>query len=63
MMSPWYSSGVTTSTFMIGSRRIGLASFMASLNAKMPAILKAISFESTSWKEPKTMRALKLITG
>ena len=54
--SPWYSSGVVTSTPMIGSSRIGLAFFIASLNAKMPAILKASSEESTSWKEPSTMR-------
>ena len=49
MMSPWNSSGVMFSTFMIGSRRIGLAFFNASFKEKMAAILKASSFESTSW--------------
>ena len=61
--SPWYSSGVVTSTFMIGSSRIGLAFFAASLKAKMPAILKASSLESTSWKVPSTMATLTSTTG
>jgi len=42
------SSGTTTSTAMIGSRRTGLARLAASLIAIDPAILKAISEESTS---------------
>ena len=50
MMSPWYSSGVVFSTFMIGSSRIGLAFLKASFKAKIAAILNASSFESTSWK-------------
>ena len=49
MMSPWNSSGVIFSTFMIGSRRIGFAFFKASFNEKMAAILNASSLESTSW--------------
>ena len=49
--SPWYSSGVVTSTPMMGSSRIGFAFFIASLNAKMPAILNASSDESTSWND------------
>ena len=36
---------------------------MASLKAKIPAILKAISEESTSWKDPSTKETLKSITG
>ena len=48
MMSPMNSSVVVMSTFMIGSRRIGAAWAMASLKAIDPAILKAISEESTS---------------
>ena len=41
-------SGTTTETFIRGSMRIGLAFFIASLNAIEPAILNAISEESTS---------------
>ena len=63
MRSPWYSSGVVTSTAMIGSSRIGLAFFIASLNAKMPAILNASSDESTSWNEPSTIRTITSTTG
>ena len=37
---------------MIGSSRIGLALRAASLNAMVPAILNAISDESTSWYLP-----------
>ena len=37
---------------MIGSRMTGLARFAASLIAIEPAILNAISLESTSWYEP-----------
>ena len=48
MTSPRYSSGVTTSTAMIGSRIFGFAFCIAFLNAIEPAILKAISLESTS---------------
>ena len=47
-----YSSGVITSTAMTGSRRTGLARLAAFLTAIEPAILKAISEESTSWYEP-----------
>ena len=43
-----HTFGVVTSTFMIGSNKIGFAFFIASLNAKIPAILNAISEESTS---------------
>ena len=49
MTSPMYSSGVRTSTAMTGSRRTGEAFLAPSLNAMEPAILKAISEESTSW--------------
>ena len=50
--SPEYSSGVTTSTFMIGSSSTGFALAKPSLKAIEPAILNAISLESTSWYEP-----------
>ena len=47
-----YSSGTTTSTRITGSSSTGCARFAASLNAMDPAILNAISLESTSWYEP-----------
>ncbi len=50
--SPMYSSGVTTSTSMTGSRMTGRARFEASWKAIEPAILNATSDESTSWKLP-----------
>jgi len=37
---------------MIGSRIVGRARVIASLNASEPAILNDISLESTAWKEP-----------
>ena len=40
---------------MIGSSMMHLAFLSASLTAKMAAILKAFSFESTSWHEPSMM--------
>ncbi len=43
------SSGVVTSTDIIGSMSTGPARRAASLNAIEPAILKASSEESTSW--------------
>ena len=49
---PRNSSGVTTSTAIMGSRMTGFAFLAASWNAIEPAILKAISDESTSWYEP-----------
>ena len=50
--SPMNSSGIVTSTFMIGSRITGWAFGIASLMASEPAILNAISELSTSWNEP-----------
>ena len=47
--SPTDSSGTSTVTVMIGSISAGWARSMASLNAIEPAILKAISEESTEW--------------
>ena len=49
MTSPMYCSGVSTSTAMTGSSRIGSDFLRASLIAMEPAILKAASEESTSW--------------
>ena len=50
--SPRNSSGVVTSNSMTGSRITGSALRAASFTAMEPAILNAISDESTSWKEP-----------
>ena len=52
-------SGVTTSTFIIGSRITGLARFAASLNAIEPAILNAISLESMTFPEPVIFVAIE----
>ena len=49
MTSPMKSAGVTTSTAIIGSSSTGLAFWAAFLNASEPAILNAMSEESTSW--------------
>ena len=58
MTSPMKASGIRTSTFMIGSRMTGSALAKASLTAIEPAILKAISDESTSWYAPSTSVSL-----
>ena len=57
------SSGIVTSTRMIGSRIAGSALAKASLIAREPAILKAISDESTSWKDPSNRVTLMSTTG
>ena len=46
---PTKSFGTTTSTAMTGSSSAGLARLTASFSAIEPAILNAISEESTSW--------------
>ena len=63
MMSPMNSSLVVISTFMTGSRMVGPALAMASLKASEPAILNAISEESTSWYWPSSRRTRKSTTG
>ena len=63
MMSPMYSFGTTTSTLITGSSRTGLAFLAASWNAIEPAILNAISDESTSWYEPSVSRTLMSTIG
>ena len=45
---------MTTSTAITGSSSFGFARCIASLKAIEPAILNAISLESTSWYEPST---------
>ena len=57
------SSGVSTSTAIIGSSSTGLAWRMPSLNAIDAAILNAFSFESTSWYEPSNSVTLTSTTG
>ena len=49
MTSPMNSSGVTTSTSIIGSSSFGAALRTACLNAIDAQILNDISLESTSW--------------
>ena len=63
MTSPMNSSGMITSTLMIGSRIAGSALLKASLTAIDPAILNAISDESTSWNEPSKSVTLTSTTG
>ena len=54
---------MTTSTAITGSSRTGLALRAASWIAIEPAILKAISEESTSWKEPSISSTLTSTIG
>ena len=61
--SPMNSSGVVISTLITGSMISGAALAMASLKANDPAILNAISEESTSWNWPSSSRTLKSTTG
>ncbi len=49
MIEPVNSSGVTTSTFMIGSSSLAPAFFSPSRIAARAAISKASTDESTSW--------------
>ena len=63
MTSPMNSSGMVTSTRMTGSRIVGSAFSTASLRAIEPAILNAISDESTSWNEPSKRVALTSTMG
>ncbi len=49
MIVPIYSSGTTTSTDITGSSNTGVALGATSSKAIDPAILNAISLESTSW--------------
>ena len=49
MMSPMLASGAITSTFMMGSNNTGSAPSIAFVKARLPAILNAISEESTVW--------------
>jgi hypothetical protein len=60
---PVNSSGVSTSTAIIGSSSTGLARRIPSLNAIEPAMRNAFSFESTSWYEPNTSVAFTSTTG
>ena len=61
--SPTWSSGVVTSTSMIGSRMTGPAFFMPSRKQALAAISKASADESTSWYLPSTRVYLKSTVG
>ena len=63
MMSPTDSDGTAISAFMMGSRRVGRAFSTAALKPTEPAILKAISFESTGWNLPSMQRTRTSTTG
>ena len=63
MISPTKLSGTTTSTSMTGSSRRGRALAIAAFMAMDPAILKAISLESTSWKDPSRRLTLTSTRG
>jgi hypothetical protein len=63
MMPPVYSSGVTTSTFMIGSSSLAPAFLRPSRMPIRAAISKARTLESTSWNLPSISATLKSITG
>ena len=61
--APTASSGTLASSSMIGSRRTGSALIYASFQAIEPAILNAISDESTVWYEPSTSSTRTPCTG
>ena len=63
MTAPWNSSGACTSTFMIGSRIVGLALAYASRKPMRAAVRNAISDESTAWEAPSLIDALTPTTG
>ena len=58
-----YWSGVTTSTFMIGSSNVGFAFLPAVLKAAFAHNSNDIESESTSWYEPSVIRTFMLFTG
>ena len=45
-------SGAVISMLTMGSSMIARALLIASMKARLPAVMKAISFESTSWYLP-----------
>ena len=63
MMSPTTSSGQLTVSLTIGSSRTGEASSIAWRKAIEPAILNAISEESTSWCLPSRSVTRTPLTG
>ena len=63
MTSPTKFSGTTTSTSITGSSSRGFARAVAAFIAMEPAILNAISLESTSWKEPSRSVTLTSTSG
>ena len=63
MTSPTESSGTDSVTSMIGSSSTGPACSIACFIAIEPAILNAISDESTVWYEPSYRRTRTPLTG
>mmetsp|Transcript_19542 Transcript_19542/g.29298 ORF Transcript_19542/g.29298 Transcript_19542/m.29298 type:complete len:299 (+) Transcript_19542:465-1361(+) len=63
MMAPMYSSGVTTSTFITGSKTMGLHCAAPSRKAARPAISNAMTEESTGWNCPSINFAFKSTHG
>ena len=61
--SPTFSSGTEMVTVMIGSSRKASASASACFIAIDPAVLKAISEESTEWYWPSYRRTRTPFTG
>jgi len=59
--SPMYSSGVTTSTAMMGSSNFGEALGAAWRNAWRAAISNDRESESTGWNEPSLRVTLRLV--
>ena len=53
---PWNSVGISTSTFMMGSRRTGSAFLNVSRKQSRAQISKAMVEESTSWYDPSSSR-------
>ena len=52
VMSPTLGVGTVTASRAIGSRIVGVAFVIASMNALRPAVTNATSFESTGWCLP-----------
>jgi len=63
MTSPMYSSGISMSILTMGSSSVGLHCSTPFLNPMEPAILKAISDESTVWKDPSKSETRTSTTG
>src|SRR5690606_38154453 len=63
MTSHMFSSGVNTSTFMIGSSNVGLHLGNASRYALRAAISNDKESESTAWNDPSIKRTFNEVNG